>query len=403
MNTFTDFRHAERIQNVKPLPAWAYLSPELQELEYERVILPSWQFVCHHNQLLAPGDFSTLDLWRDSVIVIRGNDGLLRAFQNACRHRGARLLDGHGSCSRQISCPYHAWSYEFEGQLARVPSERSFQDLDKSLLGLRELELEVFCGLVFVRIIPGGPSLASVMGELAEELAPYRIEDMVPATQTQPVARWNCNWKVALDNYLDNYHVPYGHPGLHRLMDNELSCTINTHGVSYSRSSLRERQSPNWSEGMYQRLAPQAFAGLPANVRTSWMFCFMPVNIGFDVFPDGMSLFQVLPAGPGTTELRVPLFLRPDASRETRAVRYIAGRINAQINHEDQLLCERVQSGLSGHRYAAGPLSDFEMPVRDMHDRLRAACPVLGLEQRPAEGSLRRLNDEMLADVIVSA
>lgn len=403
MNTFTDLRHAERIQGVKPLPAWAYLSAELLEIEYERVILPSWQFVCHQSELPAAGDFTTLDLRRDSVIVMRGSDGRLRAFQNACRHRGARLLDGQGSCTRHITCPYHAWSYELEGQLARVPAERSFQTLDKKSLGLREFELETFLGLVFVRIAGGGPSLASVMGDLAEELAPYHIEDMVPATPVQPAERWNCNWKVALDNYLDNYHVPYGHPGLHRLMDNELACTINGHGVSWSRSSLRERPSPNWSERLYQSLSTRAFARLPEQIRSTWMFCFMPVNIGLDVYPDGMSIFQVLPTGALETEVRMPLFQRPDSTRETRAVRYIAGRINAQINREDQLLCERVQSGLSGHRYAAGPLSDFEMPVRDMHDRLRVACPVLDLDRRPAEGNLRRLNDEILGGVIARA
>ncbi len=397
MNTFTDLRHAEHIQTVKPLPAWAYLSPELLELEYERVILPSWQFVCHQNELPAAGDYLTLNLWRDSVIVMRGSDGRLRAFQNACRHRGARLLDGQGNCARQITCPYHAWSYELEGQLARVPAERSFQTLDKLSLGLREFDIEIFLGLVFVRIAGGGPSLASVMGELGHELAPYGIEDMVPASAVQPAEHWNCNWKVALDNYLDNYHVPYGHPGLHRLMDNELACSINTHGVSWSRSSLRERPSPNWSERLYQRLAPRAFADMPEAIRSSWLFCFMPVNIGFDVYPDGISIFQVLPSGPAITEVRVPLYLRRDASRETRAVRYVATRINDQINLEDRALCERVQSGLSGHRYAAGPLSDFEMPVKDMHDRLRAACPVLEIEHRPAEGSLRRINDEMLA------
>ena len=165
MNTFTDLRHAEHIDTVKPLPAWTYLSPELLELEYERVILQSWQFVCHQNELPSAGDFLTFDLWRDSVIVMRGADGTLRAFQNACRHRGARLLDGQGHCERQITCPYHAWSYELHGPLARVPSERSFRAIDKASLGLRELELETFLGLVFVRVSGGGPSLASVLAD----------------------------------------------------------------------------------------------------------------------------------------------------------------------------------------------------------------------------------------------
>ncbi|HEY3148140.1 MAG TPA: Rieske (2Fe-2S) protein, partial [Dongiaceae bacterium] len=181
MNSFVDIRHPERIYETEPLPAWTYLSAELLELEYERVILPSWQFVCHQNQVRAAGDFATLDLMRDSIIVMRGKDGALRAFQNACRHRGSKLLDGEGTCKHRITCPYHAWSYQLDGRLAAVPSEKTFPGLDKSQLGLKELELEVFCGLVFVRIAGGGPSIAEQWGDLAKELAPYHIEEMVPA------------------------------------------------------------------------------------------------------------------------------------------------------------------------------------------------------------------------------
>jgi phenylpropionate dioxygenase-like ring-hydroxylating dioxygenase large terminal subunit len=398
MNSFVDIRHAERIYATEPLPAWTYLNAELLELEYERVILPSWQFVCHQNQVREAGDFATLDLWRDSIIVMRGKDGALRAFQNACRHRGAKLLDGDGSCKHRITCPYHAWSYQFDGRLAAVPSEKTFPGLDKSQLGLKELELEVFCGLVFVRITGDGPGIAEQWGDLAKELAPYRIEEMVPAEGLQISEEWACNWKVALDNYLDNYHVPFGHPGLHRLMDNELACTINRHGISFSKSVIREHESHVWSERMYQRLAPHVFADMPEEVRDTWLFGFMPANIGFDVFSDSMDVFQILPKGVGRSVIRTPLFVRPSARRGAKAMHYLANRINLQIGHEDKALCERVQAGLSSHNYQPGPLSEYEMPVKDMHARLRAACPVVTQKERPMDGTLRRLNQKMLAD-----
>ncbi len=398
MNNFVDIRHPERIYETEPLPAWTYLNAELLELEYERVILPSWQFVCHQNQVPEAGDFATLDLWRDSIIVMRGKEGALRAFQNACRHRGSKLLDGAGTCKHRITCPYHAWSYQLDGRLVAVPSEKTFPGLDKSQLGLRELDLEVFCGLVFVRIAGDGPTIAEQWGDLAKELAPYRIEEMVPAQGVQISEEWNCNWKVALDNYLDNYHVPFGHPGLHRLMDNELSCTMNRHGVSFSKSVIRERESHVWSERMYQRLAPRAFADMPEEARATWVFGFMPVNIGFDVFPDSMDIFQILPKGPTKSVIRTPLFVRPDARREAGAMQFLANRINLQIGHEDKELCERVQAGLSSYRYEAGPLSEYEMPVKDMHARLRAACPVVTVKQRPMDGTLRRLNQQMLGE-----
>jgi phenylpropionate dioxygenase-like ring-hydroxylating dioxygenase large terminal subunit len=399
MNSFVDIRHPERIYETEPLPAWTYLNAELLELEYERVILPSWQFVCHQNQVKDPGDFATLDLWRDSIIVMRGKDNVLRGFQNACRHRGSKLLEGDGTCRHRITCPYHAWSYQFDGSLAAVPSEKTFPGLDKSQLGLKELDLEIFCGLVFVRIAGTGPSIAEQWGDLAKELAPYRIEEMVPATDLgayQISEEWACNWKVALDNYLDNYHVPFGHPGLHRLMDNQLSCTMNRHGVSFSKSVIRERESTEWSERMYQRIAPRAFDFMPDDSRATWVFGFMPINIGFDIFPDSMDIFQILPKGATKCVIRTPLFVRPDARREAKAMRFLANRINAQIGHEDKVLCERVQAGLSSYNYQPGPLSEYEMPVKDMHARLRAACPVVSQKERPMDGALRRLNDKLL-------
>jgi phenylpropionate dioxygenase-like ring-hydroxylating dioxygenase large terminal subunit len=398
MNTFIDPHHARTLDACRPLPAWTYTHPELTELEYERAILPAWQFVCHVNQVPAAGDYATLDLWRDSVLVIRGEDGVLRGFQNACRHRGAKLIDGSGNCPRLLTCPYHAWSYRHDGSLAAVPVERSFRALDKPSLGLRPVEIETFCGLVFARIVPGGPALAELLADLAVELAPYRIEEMVPAPQANVSELWDCNWKVALDNYLDNYHVPFGHPGLHRLMDCQLGCTINAHGVSFSHSRMRTRASAVWSERLYQRLAPVAFAMLPEHIRTRWMFCFMPVNIGIDVFPDSIDIFQVLPRGAARTEIRLPLLVRPDVRREARAVRYLADRINRQVGREDRSLCERVQAGIGSHRYTPGPFSDFEMPVRDVHQRLRELCPVMALDQPPPAGELRRRNRALPTD-----
>jgi phenylpropionate dioxygenase-like ring-hydroxylating dioxygenase large terminal subunit len=396
MNTYLDPRHAASLLSSEPLPAWTYRNEELLELEYERVILPSWQFVCHQNSVPATGDYATLDLWRDSIVVLRGHDGRLRAFQNACRHRGSKLVDGNGQCSARLTCPYHAWSYDLDGSLASIPFEASFSRLDRAKLGLRELELEVFQGLVFARLVPGGPSLAELLRDIEPVLAPYRIEDMVPVAGAAITETWDCNWKVALDNYLDNYHVPYGHPGLHRLMDNDLGCTINGHGVSFSASRIRERASSRWSERLYQEMARTAYADLPESVRSTWLFCFMPANIGFDVFPDSFDIFQVLPRGIGSTEIRVPLFERPDTRREARAARYLCDRINAGIGAEDRVLCERVQAGLCSQGYAPGPLSDFEMPIRDMHMRLRSACPVVTLPQAPTAGTLRHRNEAML-------
>src|SRR2546423_7088856 len=104
----------------RALPAWVYDHPEMTRLEYERLLKPSWQIVCHVNSIPAAGDFVTLDLGADSVVAVRNSQGEIQVFHNVCRHRGARILEGshqRGNCPGVITCPYHGWSYRLSGEL----------------------------------------------------------------------------------------------------------------------------------------------------------------------------------------------------------------------------------------------------------------------------------------------
>ena len=388
--------HTSALRRPGPtLPAWTYRNAELVDLEFEALFRTSWQFVCHVNEVKNPRDFVTFDLLRDPVLVLRSDDGMLRAFINACRHRGAKILDGAGQCKARLTCPYHGWSYDTAGSLAGRPSEATFADPDKSALGLRALELEVICGLVFVRIVPGGKSLHTLWADYLPLIEPYRLEEMVPLAAPW-VDHWNCNWKVGVDNNLENYHVPVGHPGYHRMLDSDITGFINRHGVAGSKSVLRETPSSNWAERMYQKMAPGLNSHLPEAVRTSWMFFTMPPNIGLDIYGDSMDIFQFLPQTATTCSVRYPIYVRPDARREMKVLRYLNERINRQVSAEDKTLCERVQRGLESHGFEFGPLSSYEHCIEDFHDRVRAACPVTQLAQAPESGSLRARNAELL-------
>lgn len=388
--------HTSALRRPGPtLPAWTYRNAELVDLEFEALFRTSWQFVCHINEVKNPRDFVTFDLLRDPVLVLRSDDGVLRAFINACRHRGAKILDGAGQCKARLSCPYHGWSYNTDGSLAGRPSEATFADPDKSALGLRALELEVICGLVFVRIVPGGESLHTMWADYLPLIEPYHLEEMVPLAAPW-VDHWNCNWKVGVDNNLENYHVPVGHPGYHRMLDSDITGFINRHGVAGSKSVLRDTPSSNWAERMYQKMAPGLNSNLPEEVRTSWMFFTMPPNIGLDIYGDSMDIFQFLPQTATTCSVRYPIYVRPDARREMKVLRYLNERINRQVSAEDKTLCERVQRGLESHGFEFGPLSSYEHCIEDFHDRVRAACPVTQLAQAPESGSLRARNAELL-------
>ncbi|MEZ5924809.1 MAG: aromatic ring-hydroxylating dioxygenase subunit alpha [Hyphomicrobiaceae bacterium] len=366
------------------LAAWTYQSQALMDLEYERVILPSWQFACHINQVRTPGSYATLDLLRDSVAVVRGEDGHLRAFKNVCRHRGARLLDGNGVCKGVMVCPYHGWSYKLDGTLRATPARKTFPGLDLGRHGLDPVEVEVMHGLVFVRIVPGGPGLAEIWGEEAKLLAPYRLQALEPAADAIHTEVWPCNWKVAVDNNLENYHIPIGHPGYDRMLDNDLMGFMNAHGVAGSASRHKAELSGNWSERRYQQLAPATLEDLESETRRTWMFFTMPPNIGIDIYPDSMDVFQILPRTATTCTVRYPVFRPRDGRREARVLRYLNGRINRQVMREDRELCERVQAGLASHGYQPGPLSTLEVAIKDFHDRIRAVIPEAGLAEPPA-------------------
>ncbi len=364
------------------LPAWTYMSERLNRLEHQRVILRTWQFACHINEIASPGSYVTLELMRDSFIVMRGHDGAIRAFRNVCRHRGARLLDGAGACKGSIVCPYHGWTYSLDGSLRATPAKRTFPDLDLTAHGLGEVSVDVFRGLVFVRAEGTGPGVAEMFGELAGHFADWPIETYVRSGGSS--GTWNCNWKTAVDNNLENYHIPIGHPGYDRLLKTGEHDSMNAHGVAMTVARHRAEPSPQPSERMYQALAPTTLADLAPDQRSTWVFSTMQPNIGINIYPESMDVLQMLPSTAETTLIRWIVYRRPIETREERLLRYLNYRINRQVMREDHELCERVQQGLGTRGYQPGPLSTLEVAVLDFHERIRASIPETRLADEPA-------------------
>ena len=128
------------------LPAWTYADPEFAAVEAERIFRPSWQIVCHASDVPNAGDWHSLDYIGESVIVVRGQDDVLRAFTNVCRHRGSRLVDGASGCAKKLVCPYHRWTYDLDGSL--FAAGRMAPDFDKSAHGLRPVHLRRIAGIL---------------------------------------------------------------------------------------------------------------------------------------------------------------------------------------------------------------------------------------------------------------
>ncbi len=367
----------------RALPPWVYRHPDMTRLEFERILKPSWQIACHVNSVPRKGDFLAFEIGPESIFVLRNRDDRIVAFHNVCRHRGTRLLDGQGHCSTNIVCPYHGWSYRQDGSLAAVAMRDSFPGLEFSGLGLKSVAVDVAFGFVFVCLGDTPPrSVRETMAPMLDELAPYQFEQMVPLGPIY-TEEWEADWKVVMDNYLESYHVPIGHPGLNRMFTPDYDDQRGAPGVARGTSWLRPQPSSKWSERMYQKLIGTVTTHLPEPDRRCWRFYSMLPNLGLDVYPDQMDFFQVLPRSPGRTTIRGGLFGLPDSRREMRIARYLSDRINRQVNREDRWLCERVQKGLASSSYQPGPLSTIETWMLEFHDLLRERIPEVRLERAP--------------------
>jgi len=370
------------------LPGWIYNDPEFHALELERIFRPSWQIVCHVNEIRAPGEYRTLDYLGESVVVIRGDDGQVRAFTNVCRHRAMRLVEGPAGCAKKLVCPYHAWVFETDGRLSGVPMKSEYPALRLEENGLVPVALEIWQGFVFVRLEDGGfPSVAEMMAPFDEEVAQYRLPDMdlMCPVRLRPRA---VNWKNVGDNYSDNLHIPVAHDGLSRLVGK--TYRIEAHGWAdrlYGDVVAGERQ--NFWEKVYRTHLPRV-DHLPEEAHGRWLYYKLWPNMAFDIYADQIDFMQWLPISPTTCLLREVAYCLPDSRREMKLVRYANWRINRVVNAEDTWLINRVQQGMASRTYGVGPLAKSEVCLRSFARKIRAIIPEARQPFRPAPGWSRR-------------
>lgn len=366
------------------LPAWTYHDPEFYGVEMERVMRPSWQVVCHVNDIAGVGDWHSLEFLGESVIVVRGEDRVVRGFTNVCRHRGSRLVDGASGCAKRLVCPYHAWTYGLDGRLAGVPGKSEYPGLDMGAHGLVAVETEIWEGFVFIRLQDdGGPTVAEMMAPYAEMVAPYRFAELEAIGRVTLRPR-TVNWKNVADNYSDGLHIPVAHPGLTRLFGKGYGVEAEDH-VDRMWGALIDRPSNNPSERMYQHLLPPV-PHLPESHQRLWLYFKLWPNVAFDIYPDQVDFMQFLPVSPTETLIREISYALPDDRREMKAARYLNWRINRQVNAEDTLLIQRVQDGMASSSFTVGPLGTSEVCLRSFCRRMRNLIPEARIHRSPGAG-----------------
>jgi choline monooxygenase len=232
------------------VPAPRYTSSAFAALESERLWPRVWQLACSVDHVANPGDFHELRIPPLSVLLVRGDDGQLRAFQNACRHRGSALCEGTGLGLTEIRCPFHRWSYDLAGSLREVPSRREFGVLadDSGEFGLIPVRVDTWGPLVFVNLDLDAEPLAEFLGEVPGDCAWARIDDFrCTAAVSIPAP---CNWKTLIDGFSETYHVQGIHREMLAMCDdvNGPQQVWERHGKlqqSYGLSSPRVRDRPD--------------------------------------------------------------------------------------------------------------------------------------------------------------
>ena len=363
------------------LPGWVYSNERFFREEQEKVFASSWQVVCHLNDIPKSGDYHTFEFLGENIVVVRGRDGPPRAFHNVCLHRAARLLDGpSGRCGR-IICPYHAWTYDLDGRLIGAPFADTYPDLQMGERKLVPVELEVFLGFIFVRLDGEGPSVAEMFGDYAEEMRPYRFEELQPFGRVTLRPR-EVNWKNVGDNYSDGLHIPIAHPGLTRLFGKGYGIEAKAHADKMW-GHLLDEPSANPSERAYQTYLPDVDY-LPPERKRLWTYFKLWPNMAFDIYPDQIDFMQWIPTSPTTTMIREIAYAVPDDRREMKAARYLNWRINRRVNAEDTELIARVQEGMASRSFRPGPLSEHEVCLRSFGRKLRALIPEARAHRAPA-------------------
>lgn len=193
------------------VPKSRYIDPEFLKLELDRLFTQVWQPACREEEIPSPGCYYEYIIGRQSIAVVRQKDGRIKAFHNACAHRGMKIVGGSG-CSQdnELRCGFHGWRYGLDGRSSFVPCRDEFASRPKEQWGLRPVAVDTWGGWVFVSMSTNPPDLLEWLDPLPTALAPFRLQDMR--------YRWRkrtflpANWKTVVDAFIEGYHTPGTHP-----------------------------------------------------------------------------------------------------------------------------------------------------------------------------------------------
>lgn len=333
------------------LPPEAYFDPTWYEREQRELFGRTWNLVAYEADLPDPGDNLPVQVGVDPVLLMRGEDGVVRAFLNMCRHRGMALTCEAGAGASTLRCPYHGWEYGSDGALVRIPQRASqFADLETERWGLLPLGVGTWDGMVFVNPDPAAEPFETWLGEFPAHVGPFDTTQLVEIYRRRvPIA---CNWKLYIENHVDVLHLWYLH-------DESLGMYDHTR-------FLHRQVGPHWVSEERLRPGTERTRGLPPIghlpdaerdvLRANLIF----PNVPTSSTETQTMTYQIIPTGPETSEIDIRVRAEPGATLPAEG----EAQLLRVLRDEDAFAVEQIQRVVRSPRFEVGPLaSAHEAPI----------------------------------------
>lgn len=353
-------RAIEPFEASRTFTADAYTSSEVFDWEMDNLFRSSWICVGRGADLVGSGQIRSIDVAGEGVLLARDGDGQLRAFSNVCRHRGHELApEGEAIEARLIRCPYHSWSYRFDGSLRAAPTFAQTPGFDMDEFPLIAVDVAEYLGWAWVDLSGTAPAPEDLFGNLAELAEPYETSRLVlGATHRYTV---EANWKIVVENYNECYHCSSIHPELCEVTPPDSGVDREPTGMWCGGTMVLKDHAVTMSldgssRGVIFRQVDDEMA------RYVWYLTLIP-NLLLSMHPDYVMTHRLIPVSPGRTEIECSWLFPPEAFEQPGFDPAYAVDFWDITNREDWTACEAVMRGVRRQGYRPGPLSSWEGTV----------------------------------------
>lgn len=357
---------AEPFQSARAMPKSVYTSEAFLKAEIDHIFKQDWFCAGRADSLANAGDYLTLTLAGQPIMVLRDHEGHLRAQSNVCRHRMSTLLEGRGQI-KTITCPYHAWTYGLDGRLRGAPAMDRNAAFKRGDYGLPQIKCEEWLGWIMVSLNADAPAVASRLAGVEELIADFGMQDYSETFFETHV--WDTNWKVLAENFMESYHLPVCHAGtiggLSKL--EEMICPPGLPAFNYH-TILKDDRLP------IALAHPNNTRMQGDRRRTTFLLAIYP-SLLITLTPGYFWYLSLHPKGVGQVEIRFGGGMSQDYVNDTDAQAHFA-RLKTlldEVNVEDRGCTEKVYQGLLSDLASPGHLSHLERPNFDFAQYL-ARC-----------------------------